>query len=141
MTVETRAYDDQGEPVAVMVARGLHDVATLIRLLSTDGHRHSHVSKSLRQKVRRHNAGQAALRFLAEHGGSDFTAGWLTDDQLAPLGVVERAGLPVQHHLPVFSVGRARWECRVCWNVAFPCPPAQLGGRVLADHFGLPVVP
>lgn len=140
MTVESRAYDEAGEPVVVLVVRGLHDVATLIRLMSADGHRHSAVSKALRQKVRRHNTGQAALRFLAEHGGPDFTAGWLTDDQLAPLGVGERAGLPVQHHLPVFALGEGAWMCRVCWSAPWPCWPALQGGRLLAENFGLPVV-
>jgi len=142
MTVETRTYDRPGgEPVAVFVVTGLADVARLVGLLASNDHRHSPASRKLRQQVRRHNGGQAALRLLAQHGGGDFSAGWLMDDELAPLTVDERAALPVQHHLPVFRTKAGDWYCRACWEQVWPCTPARLGGRQLAAHFGLPAVP
>jgi hypothetical protein len=142
VTVETRTYDrPDGEPVAIFVVTGLQDVARLVGLLASNDHHHSPASRKLRQQVRRHNGGQAALRLLAQHGGGDFSGGWLTDDEIAPLSIDERAGLPVQHHLPVYVVGEQSWRCRVCWNATWPCWPALMGGQQLAKHFGLPVVP
>jgi hypothetical protein len=77
MSYQTRAYDnDHGEPVAVLVVTGQHDVSRLISLL-TGGPavvEQLQTGRKLLEQVRRHNGGRAALALLARHGGADFTA-------------------------------------------------------------------
>ena len=76
MAIETRAYDNEhGDPVVVMVITGTFDVSRIVNLHSGGGARCEDVriAQDLRKQVRRHNAGRAALRLLAEHGGPDFT--------------------------------------------------------------------
>jgi hypothetical protein len=76
---ESRAYDKPGDfgadPVVVLVVTGTHDVSRLVNLLAgappvieqfTLGER-------IRDQVRRHNGGRAALELLRQHGGPDFT--------------------------------------------------------------------
>ena len=76
MSYETRAYDNEhGDPVVVLVATGTHDVSRLVHLLTgaSPNCEHLRLGKAVLQQVRRHNAGRAALRLLAAHGGPDFT--------------------------------------------------------------------
>lgn len=75
MSCETRAYDNEhGDPVVVMVVTGTHDVSRLINLLSgaSPNVEHSRLGDAVLSQVKRHNAGRAALRLLADHGGPDF---------------------------------------------------------------------
>lgn len=79
MSYESRAYDkpnDGGfppDPVVVLVVEGTHDVSRLIGLLHSGQPliEHMKVAKHILGQVRRGNAGRAALRLLAEHGGPD----------------------------------------------------------------------
>lgn len=90
MSYETRAYDkpnDDGfppDPVAVVVATGTHDVSRLVHLLNGGQVLIEQllVGRRLREQVRRHNAGQAALKLLRQHGGPDFTDEQPTSDRL-----------------------------------------------------------
>jgi hypothetical protein len=77
MSYQTRAYDNEhGEPVAVLVVTGHHDVSRLISLL-TGGPavvEQLQTGRKLLSQIRRHNGGRGALALLARHGGADFTA-------------------------------------------------------------------
>jgi hypothetical protein len=77
---ESRAYDKPGdafgpEPVVVLVATGTHDVSRLVNLLSGGQPviEQLELGKRIREQVKRHNGGQAALKLLRDHGGPDFT--------------------------------------------------------------------
>lgn len=81
MSYEVRSYDkpnDDGfpaDPVVVLVATGTHDVSRLVNLFtggSPNSEQHR-VAQQIKGKVLRHNAGRAALKLLAEHGGPDFS--------------------------------------------------------------------
>lgn len=76
MSYETRAYDNEhGEPVAVLVVTGHHDVSRLINTLAGNPAviEQLKTGRKLLKQVRRHNGGRAALELLARHGGPDFT--------------------------------------------------------------------
>ncbi len=77
---ETRAYDKPGdafgpEPVVVLVVTGTHDVSRLVNLLAGGQPviEQLQLGKRIREQVKRHNGGQAALKLLRDHGGPDFT--------------------------------------------------------------------
>lgn len=71
---ETRAYDNEhGNPVAVLVASGTHDVSRLVQMLNRGNAEQCGVGEQLVRQVRRHNGGRAALALLKAHGGPDFT--------------------------------------------------------------------
>ncbi len=72
--IDHRAYDSEhGDPVVVLVITGTHDVSRIVHLLSRGLCEHITVAQRLVQQIRRHNAGRAALKLLAAHGGPDFT--------------------------------------------------------------------
>lgn len=76
MSYETRAYDNEhGEPVAVLVVTGTHDVSRLINTLAGSPAviEQLQTGRKLLAQIRRHNGGRAALELLARHGGPDFT--------------------------------------------------------------------
>lgn len=76
MSYQTRAYDDDhGQPVAVLVVTGTHDVSRLINTLAGSPAviEQLQTGQKLLKQVRRHNGGRAALELLAAHGGPDFT--------------------------------------------------------------------
>lgn len=82
MSYESRAYDKPNtgtgfgpDPVVVLVVEGTHDVSRLINLFAGGSPliEQLAVGKRIRDQVRRHNAGRAALELLAKHGGPDFT--------------------------------------------------------------------
>lgn len=80
MSYESRAYDEHDDgfgpdPVVVLVVRGTHDVSRLINLFAgwPPVIEQLSVGKRIRQQVRRHNGGRAALELLRQHGGPDFT--------------------------------------------------------------------
>ena len=74
MSVEMRAYDNEhGDPVVVLVTTGTYDVSRLVGLLSSGRCEDKDMAERVRQTVRRHNGGRAALRLLRDHGGPDFT--------------------------------------------------------------------
>lgn len=76
---ESRAYDhvnDDGfapDPVVVLVVTGTHDVSRLLNLLNggTPLCEQLRLGQQLARQVARHNAGRAALKLLAQHGGPD----------------------------------------------------------------------
>ncbi|HET6290473.1 MAG TPA: hypothetical protein VFG15_27465 [Amycolatopsis sp.] len=76
---ESRAYDkanDDGfgpDPVVVLVVTGTHDVSRLLNLFNGGSVlcEQLTVGKQLARQVARHNAGRAAMKLLAEHGGPD----------------------------------------------------------------------
>lgn len=77
---ESRAYDKPGdafgpEPVVVLVVTGTHDVSRLVNLFAGGQPvvEQLQVGKRIREQVKRHNGGQAALKLLRDHGGPDFT--------------------------------------------------------------------
>lgn len=79
MSYESRAYDKVNndgfppDPVVVLVATGTHDVSRLMHLLAGGQPtiEQSRLAQHVLGQVRRGNAGRAALRLLAEHGGPD----------------------------------------------------------------------
>lgn len=79
MSYESRAYDKRNtdgfppDPVVVLVVEGTHDVSRLIGLLAGGQPliEQMKLARHILAQVRRHNAGRAALRLLAEHGGPD----------------------------------------------------------------------
>lgn len=76
MSYQTRAYDNPaGDPVAVIVVTGTHDVSRIINLLagSPPNVEQLQTGRTLLKQVRAHSAGRAALKLLADHGGPDFT--------------------------------------------------------------------
>jgi hypothetical protein len=76
MSYQTRAYDSPGgDPVAVIVVTGTQDVSRMINLLagSPANVEQLQTGQKLLKQVRSHNAGRAALKLLADHGGPDFT--------------------------------------------------------------------
>lgn len=83
MSYESRAYDKPNtdgfppDPVVVLVVEGTHDVSRLINLFAGGSPliEQLQVGQRMRDQVRRHNAGRAALELLAAHGGPDFTEG------------------------------------------------------------------
>lgn len=92
---ETRAYDNEhGDPVAILVATGGHDVSRLVNLLAgsrTALCEHMGLSEQLLRQIKRHNGGRAALHLLAAHGGPDLLE--TADQQAAALeSVREYAG-------------------------------------------------
>lgn len=84
---ESAAYDkpnDDGfppDPVAIVVATGTHDVSRLVNLLNGGQPltEQRALGGRLAGQVRRHNAGRAALRLLAAHGGPDLLVDPLAD--------------------------------------------------------------
>jgi hypothetical protein len=75
MSVEMRTYDNEhGDPVVVLVTTGTYDVSRLVGLLSSGRCEDKDTAERVRQGVRRHNGGRAALRLLRDHGGPDFTS-------------------------------------------------------------------
>lgn len=81
MSYEVRAYDkpnDDGfppDPVVVLVATGTHDVSRLVHLFAGGQPviEQYKLGEQIKDMVRRHNRGRAALKLLAEHGGPDFS--------------------------------------------------------------------
>lgn len=79
---ESRAYDipnDDGfppDPVVVLVVTGTHDVSRLLNLLNggTPLCEQLRLGQHLARQVARHNAGRAAMKLLAAHGGPDLLA-------------------------------------------------------------------
>lgn len=75
--IESRAYDDEhADPVVVLVFSGTHDVSRAINLLSgaSPNIEHLKVGARVRDQIRRHAGGRAAMRLLAAHGGPNFLA-------------------------------------------------------------------
>lgn len=87
MSYESRAYDkpnDAGfppDPVVVLVVTGTHDVSRLVWLFNggTPVIEQYELGKRINRQLSAHNAGTAALKLLAEHGGPDFTVPNLWD--------------------------------------------------------------
>jgi hypothetical protein len=81
VSYESRAYDKPNtdgfppDPVVVLVVTGTHDVSRFVHLLSGGQPviEQLIVGRRVREQVRRHNGGLAALKLLAQHGGPDFT--------------------------------------------------------------------
>lgn len=81
MSYESRAYDkvnDDGfgpDPVVVLVVTGTHDVSRLVGLLASGQPLVEQIAlgRKVREQVRRHSGGRAALELLRLHGGPDFT--------------------------------------------------------------------
>lgn len=79
VSYESRAYDNDTdfgpEPVVVIVVTGTHDVSRLVNLLAGQPpvSEQQLFGERVRQQVRRHNGGRAALELLKRHGGPDFT--------------------------------------------------------------------
>lgn len=76
MSYESRAYDNEhGDPVAVIVATGTHDVSRLVNLFARGNPviEQSSLADKLVRQIRRHSGGRGALRLLRDHGGADFT--------------------------------------------------------------------
>jgi hypothetical protein len=81
MMYESRAYDKVNgdgfgpDPVIVLVVTGTHDVSRFVDLLAGGQPLTEQLSlgKRIREQVRRHNGGRAALELLRRHGGPDFT--------------------------------------------------------------------
>lgn len=83
MSYEVTAYDNTvGDPVAVLVAKGTHDVSRLCNLLAGGVIvvEQLQAGKQLLKQVRRHNQGRAALALLKQHGGPDLTVDKSADD-------------------------------------------------------------
>lgn len=83
---ESRAYDESGEPVVVLVTTGQDDVSRLVSLFNGGPVliEQLQLGLRLRRQVARHNAGRGALALLKAHGGPDFTGDaethwWVTD--------------------------------------------------------------
>lgn len=82
MSYESRAYDEHNDdgfgpdPVVVLVVRGTHDVSRFVNLLAGGVPVMEQISlgQRIREQVKRHNGGRAALKLLRDHGGPDFTA-------------------------------------------------------------------
>lgn len=77
MSYDMRAYDNEhGDPVVILVATGTHDVSRLVNLCTgaSPNCEQMRLGELIKNKVRRHNGGQAALRLLAAHGGPDFSS-------------------------------------------------------------------
>ena len=75
--IQSGAYDDDhGDPHLVLVFSGTHDVSRAINLLSGGSPviEQIGVGAKVRDQVKRHNGGRAAMRLLAQHGGQDFLA-------------------------------------------------------------------
>lgn len=73
---ESRAYDDEyGQPVAVIVVTGDHDVGRLAALLRGAPVliEQLQLGERLVRQLRRHSKGRVALELLKTHGGADFT--------------------------------------------------------------------
>lgn len=95
MSYESRAYDEPArdgfgpDPVVVLVVKGTHDVSRLVNLFAgaSPNIEQLQVGKQIVAQVRRDSGGRAALRLLAAHGGTDFTASLpgLTDGALEVL--------------------------------------------------------
>lgn len=76
---ESHAYEqvnDDGfppDPVVVLVVTGTHDVSRLLNLLNGGSVlcEQLSVGEQLARQVARHNAGRAAMKLLARHGGPD----------------------------------------------------------------------
>lgn len=83
MTYEVTAYDNTlGDPVAVLVATGTHDVSRLVNLLvgGVNVIEQLQAGQQLLKQVRRHNQGRTALKLLKQHGGPDLTVDKSADD-------------------------------------------------------------
>lgn len=74
MSVEFRAYDNEhGDPVVVLVATGTYDVSRFVGLHAGARCEDHERGERMREAVRRHRGGRAALKLLRDHGGPDFT--------------------------------------------------------------------
>lgn len=111
MSYESRAYDKPNtgtgfgpDPVVVLVVEGTHDVSRLVNLFAGGPVliEQLEVGERIRNQVRQHSGGRAALKLLAEHGGPNFTKpllpGLTEDQQLAVLPLARRlaAGMTLQ---------------------------------------------
>jgi hypothetical protein len=61
------------EPKITITVQGTHDVSRAVNLLAHGLTEHVHVAAQLVSKLRALPGGVAALRLLAEHGGTDYT--------------------------------------------------------------------
>lgn len=81
MSYESRAFEKPSgdgfppDPIVVLVVTGTHDVSRLVSLLNGGQPvvEQLQLGKRIVRQVKRHNAGRAALKLLADHGGPDFT--------------------------------------------------------------------
>jgi hypothetical protein len=80
VSYNTRARDidntDSGfgpDPVLVVIARGVTDVARLVRLLNTGVSEHQQLAREAAGLLRNRRGGRAALAELARDGGPDLT--------------------------------------------------------------------
>lgn len=87
MSYESRAYDNRtefgDEPVVVVVIAGTHDVSRFVNLLAGGQPviEQLQLGQRVREQVRRHSGGRAALALLRSHGGPDFTDDDADDSQ------------------------------------------------------------
>ena len=95
MSVETRAYDNEwGDPVAVIVVTGSHDVSRLIHMLDKGNCEQIGYGAKLLRQLKRHNGGRAALSLLKAHGGTDFTEPEVTWIQTLEADIERAKALP-----------------------------------------------
>lgn len=74
MSYEARTYDDEhGDPVVVLVVKGVHDVSRIVQALTHGNCEQAGVGFRLVRMLKRHNRGRMALALLKAHGGADFT--------------------------------------------------------------------
>lgn len=88
MSYESRAYDERhpdgsDTPVVVLVVKGTHDVSRLVGLFAGGSPlvEQLEVGKRIRQQVKSHSRGRAALELLAAHGGPDFATEPAADEE------------------------------------------------------------
>lgn len=93
---ESRAYDKPGdafgpEPVVVLVVTGTHDVSRLVNLLAGGQPviEQLQLGERIREQVKRHNGGAAALKLLRDHGGPDFTGEQTSEQEQLRAAVVD----------------------------------------------------
>lgn len=90
MTVDTRTFDENNQPVAVMVVKGEFDVSRLVNLLTTGRAEDQGTAQRLARQLGRHNSGDRALALLRDHGGPDFTGVHGVDD--VPAVIIDLLG-------------------------------------------------
>ena len=92
MSYEARTYDtDQGDPVVVLVVKGVHDVSRIVQALTHGNCEQADLGFRLVARLKRHPKGRMALALLKAHGGADFTD---PDDEDLVAGIKRAQGIP-----------------------------------------------
>lgn len=92
MSYDVRTYDTpEGDPVVVMVVKGVHDVSRIVQAMTHGNCEQADVGFRLIARLKRHNKGRMALALLKAHGGQDFTD---PDDAELVAAICRRQGIP-----------------------------------------------